>query len=63
MDPNICLIETLEALSALKNGDEDMREVAVERLRALAQWLERGGFAPDPQRITEGDFPRKEESQ
>ena len=49
MDPNTCLRKILEGLAALaskgKNGDRDM---TVYRLRSLADWLERGGFPPEP---------------
>lgn len=47
MDPSATLKEALEALADLKrSGSEDDRESAILRFRALADWLERGGFAP-----------------
>ena len=54
MDPDACLREALEAMCGLRDGDEDSREVAVERLRALALWLERGGFAPTREYVEKG---------
>ena len=46
MDPDACLVLIHEHLNALRNGDEDAREEAIEALRALAEWLEKGGFPP-----------------
>lgn len=45
MDPTACLTEALEALDAI-GDDPGERQTAIERLRGLADWLERGGFPP-----------------
>jgi hypothetical protein len=42
MDPNQCLLDILDQLSA---GSFDRSET-VENLRNLATWLEAGGFCP-----------------
>lgn len=54
MDPDRCLREILEAFGELTRGNEDVREDAVEKLRALAHWLSRGGFPPDPSKLKGG---------
>lgn len=46
MDPDACLAIIHENLNALRSGDEDAREEAIEALRNLADWLQKGGFAP-----------------
>jgi hypothetical protein len=53
MDPDQCLRELLELLRQLAQG-KDVREEAVEHLRSLASWLERGGFPPKLQTLQEG---------
>ena len=45
MDPDACLLLIHEHLESLRAGDEDAREEAVDALRNLADWLEKGGFA------------------
>jgi hypothetical protein len=54
MDSNQTLREILEFLEQLSQGNEEARPDAVERLRSLAHWLERGGFAPAPKAFTKG---------
>lgn len=54
MDPNETLRELFEFLEQLSWGNADARAEAVERLRALASWLERGGFPPDTTPFTKG---------
>jgi hypothetical protein len=54
LDPNQALRDIVDSLDDLARGNEDARTEAVERLRALACWLERGGFAPDTRLITKG---------
>jgi len=46
MDPDACLALIHEHLDALRNGDDDAREEAIEALRNLADWLKKGGFPP-----------------
>lgn len=51
MDPDKCLEEALKNLDTLANSDTtwdaaDARTAAVNRLQALAVWLENGGFSP-----------------
>lgn len=46
MDPDACLLLIHERLRALRGGDEDARTEAVEALRSLTAWLEKGGFPP-----------------
>ena len=46
MDPDACLQLIHEHLDSLRGGDEDAREEAIEALRNLADWLQKGGFAP-----------------
>lgn len=46
MDPDACFTLIHERLDALRNGDEDAREEAIEALRDLADWLDKGGFPP-----------------
>lgn len=46
MGPDACLALIHEHLQALRDGDEDAREDAVEALRNLASWLQKGGFPP-----------------
>jgi hypothetical protein len=46
MDPDACLALVHEHLDALRDGDEDARDEAIEALRNLADWLQKGGFAP-----------------
>ena len=48
MDPNAALRLLMEALE-----DKD-REAAVEAMDALRQWINRGGFLPDPIRLNDG---------
>jgi hypothetical protein len=43
MDPNACLADILESLSP--SEDPDPKDVA-EKLRNLADWIDRGGFMP-----------------
>jgi hypothetical protein len=51
MDPDQCLREILELLEDLRGGDDTAREEAAEKLDALADWLRRGGFPPDPRKL------------
>lgn len=55
MDPNATLRALLEALDACAKDSEtlDDRENAVDLARNLADWLEKGGFAPDVHRVCE----------
>lgn len=46
MDPDSCLTRIHDALESLRRGNKEAREEAIEALRALATWLERGGFPP-----------------
>ena len=48
MDPDATFGEFVSALSELEHdhNDVDARTRAVEHLRALANWLETGGFPP-----------------
>jgi hypothetical protein len=47
MDPNATYHEMISALASLTTtGSEDDRDDAIEHLRSLASWLDRGGFAP-----------------
>ena len=43
MDLNAALRELLELLA---DADEESRDEILEKLQALAQWIERGGFLP-----------------
>jgi hypothetical protein len=45
MDPQACLVEILQNFSPA--GTEKDREDTIEKLRALADWLEKGGFFPE----------------
>ena len=47
MDPQACLDSILESLSGDTPFGAQQRELTVERLRALADWLEHGGFPPE----------------
>ena len=61
MDPTQCLIDTLSAIDGCDPDDADSAEVArakarnrdeaIEGLRNLADWLEKGGFAPKIQDV------------
>jgi hypothetical protein len=58
MDPDATMRLILSALAALKAGeDPDTREYAVEHLRDLAAWLERGGFPPQGHYVEKGGAP------
>lgn len=58
MDPDTTMRLILSALAALKTGqDPDARVDAVERLRDLAAWLERGGFPPRGTYVEQGGVP------
>lgn len=47
MDPTATLDDILYVLFKLnQDNDPHFRETAVEQLRNLANWLEKGGFAP-----------------
>lgn len=57
MDPTACLRDTLAALIVARSTPRAETEVtlaaqtAIDGLRNLADWLERGGFAPDVERV------------
>lgn len=53
MDPNAVLQNFLDAC-AWGAADEEARENAIECLRDLLQWIERGGFLPSDPRKREG---------
>lgn len=55
MDPEQCLSEILALL--LTKFEED-RDDIVERLRALADWLEKDGFMPSVVRAIEDREPK-----
>lgn len=47
MDPQACWNRIKEDIKAASN-DQDDRGTTADRLRDLAEWLERGGFYPKP---------------
>lgn len=58
MDPLATLKEILDGCRSLNEQDQGFpadddwtRDELVGRLRALADWIESGGFAPNPQEI------------
>lgn len=58
MDPDATMRLILSALTALKTGqDPEVRADAVEHLRNLAAWLERGGFPPRGDYVEQGGLP------
>lgn len=54
MDPDKSLSEVLELFEEIRGGNNNAREDAAELLEALANWLRRGGFAPDPGKLKGG---------
>ena len=50
MDPQATLNEIFQAFRDMRAGEnvDDSREWAVTSLRNLADWIEKGGFAPEP---------------
>ena len=48
MDPNTTMVELFDFLADVRKdtADIDARNSAVERLRSIATWLQRGGFPP-----------------
>jgi hypothetical protein len=61
MDPTQCLIDILGALDGCQGPDDAdsqeskarNREEAIEGLLNLAEWLQKGGFAPKIQEVLE----------
>jgi hypothetical protein len=57
MDPKQCLLNILNAIDGCCGPDAEAvtqsREDAIESLRDLADWLERGGFAPSLPEVLE----------
>lgn len=50
MDPQACLWEILDSLEDARRwiaDDPAEREIITEKLRALADWIDRGGFLPN----------------
>jgi len=47
MDPMACLLEALYRMAETRAiEDPEYREMAIDRLRDLADWLEKGGAIP-----------------